>query len=334
MTSEGLDCSKWQSTINWPRASAAGKSFAWIKATEGTGYADPYYWANRTGCIRAGVARGAYHFAQPYASASQPPDKDGREEADWFLATARVQPGDLLPVLDLEVSNGLSVAALIAWVTSFVARVHEVIGQWPVIYTSPSFWSTHLGDSAFAAALGCRLWIAHWGVSSPAVPASDWGHHGWSVWQYTSDGSVPGIRGRVDLDRAPSLAPLTLGGDMAVLTLTVLPFGGGEARIAPGDSVVGLRLDAQGHVSDRVPFTAGPSGSMCHYDATADLSQLGIRGAPFVRVIDGPMADTYLGGSGVAFVPNPPPLTQADIDVAKAAVKKAALEAVEGIDPK
>ena len=27
------------------------------------------------------------------------------------------------------------------------------------------------------------------------------GRHGWTFWQYTSDGTVPGITGRVDLDR-------------------------------------------------------------------------------------------------------------------------------------
>jgi hypothetical protein len=33
------------------------------------------------------------------------------------------------------------------------------------------------------------------------VPASNWGGRGWTFWQYTSDGTVPGIVGRVDLDR-------------------------------------------------------------------------------------------------------------------------------------
>ena len=29
----------------------------------------------------------------------------------------------------------------------------------------------------------------------------DWGGNSWTFWQYTSDGTVPGISGRVDLDR-------------------------------------------------------------------------------------------------------------------------------------
>jgi len=38
-------------------------------------------------------------------------------------------------------------------------------------------------------------------VTSPSVPATNWGGRSWTFWQYTSDGLVPGITGRVDLDR-------------------------------------------------------------------------------------------------------------------------------------
>jgi GH25 family lysozyme M1 (1,4-beta-N-acetylmuramidase) len=33
------------------------------------------------------------------------------------------------------------------------------------------------------------------------VPGSNWAGGGWTFWQYTSDGVVPGISGRVDLNR-------------------------------------------------------------------------------------------------------------------------------------
>ena len=45
------------------------------------------------------------------------------------------------------------------------------------------------------------LWVAHWNTTSPSVPGSNWGGKSWTFWQYTSDGSVPGISGRVDLNR-------------------------------------------------------------------------------------------------------------------------------------
>jgi GH25 family lysozyme M1 (1,4-beta-N-acetylmuramidase) len=46
------------------------------------------------------------------------------------------------------------------------------------------------------------LWIANWtSASQPAVPAGDWAGGGWTFWQHSSTGTVPGIDGYVDLDR-------------------------------------------------------------------------------------------------------------------------------------
>ncbi len=72
-----------------------------------------------------------------------------------------------------------------------------------MIYTSPNFWKTNMGDTTSFAAAGYRsLWVAHWTTApSATVPAANWGGTGWTFWQYTSDGTVPGISGRVDLDR-------------------------------------------------------------------------------------------------------------------------------------
>jgi GH25 family lysozyme M1 (1,4-beta-N-acetylmuramidase) len=43
------------------------------------------------------------------------------------------------------------------------------------------------------------------------VPAGNWAGHGYSVWQYTSSGSVAGISGHVDMDRlGTGLAKITL----------------------------------------------------------------------------------------------------------------------------
>jgi len=141
---------------------------------------------------------GAYHFARPSAVAG-----DAIAEADHFVDTAAPRSGELLPVLDLEVSGGLGTSALQAWVQAFLDRVYERTGVRGLIYVSPSFWSTYVGNTqSFAKGGYSILWIAHWtAAASPTVPASNWGGHGWTFWQYTSDGSVPGISGRVDLDR-------------------------------------------------------------------------------------------------------------------------------------
>ena len=200
---EGIDVSHWQGTINWTKVAAAGKKFAIIKATDGQVqsdgklYIDPMYATNHAQAKAAGLWTGAYHFARPSTNAG-----DAVAEADHFASVIHVGAGDLIPALDLEDNGGMSVAALQTWVTKFVDEVYAKIGMRPMIYTSPSFWKNKMGDTRKLADAGYKtLWIAHWGVSSPTVPAQNWGGHGWTFWQYTSDGAVSGITGRVDLDR-------------------------------------------------------------------------------------------------------------------------------------
>jgi lysozyme len=195
---EGIDVSHWQNTIDWTKVAASGKKFAYIKASESTDFVDPLYVQNRTQARAAGLYVGAYHFAQPSTTAG-----DAVAEADHFLAVATPAKGDLLPVLDLERSNGLSSSALTAWVQAYMGEILQRTGVHGVIYVSPSFWKTYLGDTTWFALNGFDvLWVAHWtSATSPTVPGGNWGGDGWTFWQYTSDGVVPGISGRVDLNR-------------------------------------------------------------------------------------------------------------------------------------
>ena len=194
---DGIDVSHWQDTIDWVKVSAAGKRFAFMKASQGQKYVDPTYVTNRAQANLNGLKIGAYHFAKP-------DDKVGDAvlEADHFIDTAAWADGDLLPVLDLEVTGGLAPAALQAWTAAFLDRVYARTGVRAMIYTSPNFWKNKLGDTQRFSAAGHPLWIAHWTTAPlPLVPAIEWAGNSWTFWQITSDGSVPGISGRVDLDR-------------------------------------------------------------------------------------------------------------------------------------
>jgi GH25 family lysozyme M1 (1,4-beta-N-acetylmuramidase) len=195
---EGIDVSHWQGTIDWSRVRASGKRFAYIKASESTSFVDDRYAINRSRAKAAGVLVGAYHFARPDGSSG-----DAVAEADHFIRTAAPVKGELIPVLDLEVSGGLSDAALASWAKTFLDRVHARTGVRGAIYDSPSIWRNYAGDSNILAVNGYKvLWIAHWTTaSSPSLPADNWGNNGWTFWQYTSDGTVSGISGRVDLNR-------------------------------------------------------------------------------------------------------------------------------------
>jgi len=193
----GIDVSYHQGSIDWSRVAASGKRFAYVRASAGTLTSDPAYGANRAGARAAGLATGAYHFGNPDAAPN-----DAANEASWFLQNAAVASGDLVPVLDLEVSNGLDASALTTWAQTWLANVTAATGVKPLIYTNRNFWSTSMANTDWFAQNGYRVWIANWTTASqPTVPAGNWGGQGWTFWQHTSTGTVAGISGDVDLDR-------------------------------------------------------------------------------------------------------------------------------------
>ena len=195
---EGIDVSYHQGSIDWRQVATAGKRFAFVRATAGTLTADTAYWANRSGARAAGLAVGSYHFANPDMAFN-----DAGNEAAWFLRNAAIQTGDLVPVLDLETANGLDPISLSSWAQTWLSQVTAATGVRPIIYTNPKFWSASMANTEWFARNGYSvLWIAHWTkASQPAVPASSWAGNGWTFWQYSSVGTVPGISGPVDLDR-------------------------------------------------------------------------------------------------------------------------------------
>jgi lysozyme len=195
---DGLDVSYHQGAIEWSQVAAAGKQFAFVRATAGTLTADTAYAANASGARAAGLRVGSYHYANPDTAPN-----DAGNEAGWFLRNATIASGDVDPVLDLEVSNGLDPVSLTAWAQTWLGQVSATTGVHPIIYTNPTFWSTSMADTDWFARNGYPvLWIANWTTADePTLPAGSWGGNGWTFWQHTSSGTVPGIAGAVDLDR-------------------------------------------------------------------------------------------------------------------------------------
>lgn len=198
-TVEGIDVSHHQGTINWGATRGAGIQFAYLKATEGMTFTDPAFDRNYPAAFRAGVIRGAYHFALPNRSS-------GTVQADFFVrnggawsADGRTLPG----ALDLEYNPygptcyGLSRAAMIAWIRDFLNRYHARTSRWPVIYTTTSWWTSCTGNYGGFATVS-PLWIARY-RSSPAPLPHGWTFH--TFWQYTATGRVAGVPGAVDRDR-------------------------------------------------------------------------------------------------------------------------------------
>ena len=135
---------------------------------------------------------------------------DARAEADVFIGNVgSLTKKDLAPALDVETPfdvpgpNGLK-----KWIRAWVKRVDRKLGAKPLIYTNTSSWSA-TGNTMEFAKRGHKLWVANWGVKSPSVPASNWAGRGWTVWQYTSDGSVAGLPN----GDAPSPSTWTMGAE-------------------------------------------------------------------------------------------------------------------------
>lgn len=292
-TTPGIDVSHWQGEIDWRKVARAGKRFVFLKATDGHDFLDPTFFRNRTGARNNGLRVGAYHFARP-----DPSKGDAVEEARWFVNRATPRPGNLLPVLDLETSKGLDSKGVTLWARRWVDEVRRLTGVTPLVYTSPYGWLSRTGDSRALARDGAPLWIAHWGVSSPLLPAGGWDGNGWRVWQYTSHGHVAGISGRVDLDVVPghSLGPITI----RRLTLNV---DGGAGKVISSPAGLGCRATCSKSVDpgrvvtlearpDDGAYFTGWSGGCSGDGASCTIRMRGNRtvGARFVRDVTPPTA--------------------------------------------
>lgn len=257
---DGIDVSNYQGTVSWATVDSAGVTFAFMKASEGTYYADPTLRTNWAGAQRQGIYRGAYHFARPSTSPGS-----AAAQARYFVARVGSfqDKGDLPPVLDLEASGGLGSQSLTSWVASWLSTVEQLTGRTPIIYCSPSFWEDRLANST--AFHHYPLWVANYGVSSPRVPG---GWSTWTFWQRSSVGRVPGIVGNVDMNRfngsgsqlalmanttSGSTAPPPGGPTLPAGAAATLSLAAATGSVAPGQNATftgDLRNTAHAGVTD------------------------------------------------------------------------------------
>lgn len=186
----GMDVSSHQGNVNWATAYKNGARFAYVKATESTSYTSPSFTQQYNGSRKAGMIRGAYHFAVPSNSS-------GAAQANYFVAHGGGWSKDgktLPPMLDIEYnpygSNcyGLSQASMVSWIKAFSDRVHAKTSRWPTIYTTTSWWSACTGNKADFSGTN-PLFIARYASSAGALPPK-WGNY--TFWQFADSGKFPG----------------------------------------------------------------------------------------------------------------------------------------------
>ena len=99
---QGIDISHYQGDIDWAKLQKAiinkcPVRFVIVKSTEGRSIVDENFAYNFNQAREYGFIRGAYHFWSIRSNA--------RDQAYFFLNKVKLQPGDLPPVLDVELKR-------------------------------------------------------------------------------------------------------------------------------------------------------------------------------------------------------------------------------------
>ncbi|QCR25146.1 lysozyme [Pontibacter sp. SGAir0037] len=182
---KGIDVSRWQKEVDWPLVKEAEVSFAFVKATQSDFRQDPYFYRNWEETKRVGIKRGAYHFFIPTAPI--------QGQIDNFKATVRLEPGDLPPVLDIEVAAAnMSGEELRQNIRTWLEGITEHYGIKPIIYTNQTYYRRWL-QGHFQE---YHFWIARYNTAEPDVHHTD----RWLFWQYSDRGNIPGISAAVDMN--------------------------------------------------------------------------------------------------------------------------------------
>lgn len=243
---KGIDISHWQNdrgSIDWAKVKADGVEFAIVKATERNNYVDPFFKQNVAGAKAVGIKVGAYHFAR---------FKDEQTmiaELNHFLSTIKGVGLTYPAVLDIETNeHKVGRSALTDLAVKFLEGI-EKAGYFAMIYSGKSFLENTLDESKLNR---FAKWVARY--NSTLGRSSD-------IWQYTSTGSINGIKGDVDVNwsyrddlkgelngQAPAQTVVTPAPQPAPVTVP------DTYTVAPGDSLSKIASKYDVSVNDLVAW--------------------------------------------------------------------------------
>lgn len=197
-----MDVSRYQGEIDWDAVKASGLVDGVILKTVSTNrklssradglYIDPTFERNYAACRARGIPVGVYYYTYATDTAAADAELALLREA---LAGKRFQ----LPiVVDVEENKltPLTTKALTALVVR-ACRAIESWGMYAMVYT----YTGYQNELDWAALAPFDVWLADYTGKPPRFA------HPYSMHQYTSKGSVPGVTGGVDLSRTERSYP-------------------------------------------------------------------------------------------------------------------------------
>ena len=209
----GIDVSKYQGRVEWqdlslPSNCVAGSvngtdvkcregnlpvRFAFIKATKSNCVVDDFFQTNFDEAKRNGLIRGAYHFLVDSVS--------GAKQAEFFLSVAKLEKGDLPPVLDIEKDqkngNAIELKASVEEWRKIAREWLDVVerhlgGVKAIVYTNLDGYDCWIKDDEILR--NHDLWIAKPRGKRSELPE-------WVFLQFTHKGHARGItENEVDLN--------------------------------------------------------------------------------------------------------------------------------------
>ena len=197
----GIDISSYNGDINWQAVKNSGVQFAMIRCgyrgyRSGKIVADSNFENNINNAIAAGVKVGLYFFSQAITPA------EGIEEANYAISIAKKYNVTYPIAIDSEMSgadnddgraDGLNAFIRTNAVIAFCDQVRNK-GYVPMVYASRNWFYNNLQVDRLS---NYEIWLAHY-TGSPNLRSNY--RYSYTMWQYTSSGSVYGIDGNVDMN--------------------------------------------------------------------------------------------------------------------------------------
>lgn len=187
-TLEGIDVSVWQGTVDFEAVRESGIQAVYIRSSYGPQGVDRYLEEHYRGAREAGLRLGFYHFLIAQT------EEEAGAEARFFAGLIRPYGYDCRPVMDYETLRGTPRERVNDIALAFLEEVERLTGHRPMVYSDANN-ASRVFDARVAA---YPLWVADYGPEEPNV-TDNW--TAWTGFQYTDEGRVPGVEGRVDRNR-------------------------------------------------------------------------------------------------------------------------------------